>query len=49
MLLGVSAAAIRQRVLRGQLPARRLEGRLYLDINDLDAAIEGNGYHAPRS
>ena len=45
-LLGISAAAIRQRVVRGQLPARKLEGRLYLDVNDLDLAIKNGSYDA---
>jgi hypothetical protein len=45
-LLGISAAAIRQRVVRGQLSARKLEGRLYLDIHDLDAAIRNGRYDA---
>ncbi len=45
-LLGISAAAVRQRVVRGQLPARKLEGRLYLDINDLDLAIKNGSYDA---
>lgn len=45
-LLGISAAAVRQRVVRGQLPARRLEGRLYLDVNDLDLAIKNGSYDA---
>ena len=45
-LLGISAAAVRQRVVRGQLPARRLEGRVYLDINDLDLAIKNGSYDA---
>jgi hypothetical protein len=45
-LLGISAAAVRQRVVRGQLPARRLEGRLYLDINDLSIAITNGSYDA---
>jgi helix-turn-helix protein len=45
-LLGISAAAVRQRVLRGQLPAKRLEGRLYFDIQDLDRAIQDGSYHA---
>jgi hypothetical protein len=44
-LLGISAAAVRQRVVRGQLPATKLEGRLYLDINDLDTAISNGSYH----
>jgi DNA-directed RNA polymerase specialized sigma24 family protein len=38
-LLGISAAAVRQRVQRGQLRARKLEGRVYLDVRDLDCAI----------
>jgi hypothetical protein len=45
-LLGISAAAVRQRVVRGQLPARRLEGRVYLDINNLDVAIKNGSYDA---
>jgi hypothetical protein len=45
-LLGISASAVRQRVLRGQLPARKLEGRLYLDIRDLDLAITNGSYDA---
>jgi hypothetical protein len=45
-LLGISAAAIRQRVARGQLPATRLEGRLYLDVHDLDLAIKNGSYDA---
>jgi hypothetical protein len=44
-LLGISAAAIRQRVARGHLQARKLEGRLYLDIKDLDSEIENGRYH----
>jgi hypothetical protein len=47
-LLGISAAAVRQRVARGHLPARKLEGRLYIDVNDLDLAIGNSGYHGVR-
>ena len=47
-LLGISEAAVRQRVLRGQLPAAKLKGRIYLDVHDLDAAIGNGGYHGPR-
>jgi hypothetical protein len=46
-MLGISAAAVRQRVARGQLVAKRLEGRLYLNVNDLDHAI-GNGRYDGR-
>jgi hypothetical protein len=46
-LLGISAAAVRQRVLRGQLTAARLEGRIYLDVQDLDAAIGNGRYDGP--
>jgi DNA-directed RNA polymerase specialized sigma24 family protein len=42
-LLDVSEAAIRQRVARGRLPARRLDGHLYFDIRDLDEAVRRNG------
>jgi hypothetical protein len=45
-LLGISPAAVRQRVVRGQLPAKKLEGRLYFDIHDLDAAIANGRYDA---
>jgi hypothetical protein len=45
-LLGISAAAVRQRVRRGQLPGRHLGGRVYLDFRDLDATIENGGYDA---
>ena len=45
-LLGISAAAVRQRVVRGELPAKKLEGRLYLDISDLDLAIKNGSYDA---
>jgi hypothetical protein len=45
-LLGISAAAVRQRVLRGQLPARRLDGRVYLDVRELDATIDNARYDA---
>ena len=47
-LLGISAEAVRQRVLRGQLPGYRLGGRVYLDIKDLDALIGNGRYHGPR-
>lgn len=47
-LLGISAEAVRQRVLRGQLPAAKLEGRIYLDVHDLDAQIGNGRYHDPR-
>jgi excisionase family DNA binding protein len=43
-LLGISAAAVRQRVRRGQLHAYKLDGRLYIDAHDLDAAIRDGGY-----
>jgi Helix-turn-helix domain len=43
-LLGISAAAVRQRVLRGQLPATKLEGRIYVDVRDVDAAIRNGRY-----
>ena len=48
-LLGISGAAVRQRVARGQLPATKLEGRLYLDVRDLDLAIRNGSYDAARS
>jgi excisionase family DNA binding protein len=47
-LLGISSAAVRQRVARGQLPATKLEGRLYLDVRDLDLAIRNGSYDAAR-
>jgi hypothetical protein len=47
-LLGISGAAVRQRVARGQLAARKLEGRLYLDVRDLDLAITNGSYDATR-
>ena len=47
-LLGISEEAVRQRVRRGQLPGYRLEGRVYLDIKDLDALIGNGRYHGPR-
>lgn len=47
-LLGISAAAVRQRVLRGQLPAAKYEGRIYLDVHDLDAQIGNGRYDGPR-
>ena len=47
-LLGISAAAVRQRVLRGQLPAAKLGDRIYLNVHDLDAAIGNGRYDGPR-
>jgi excisionase family DNA binding protein len=38
-LLGISDAAVRQRVRRKQLPAYRLDGRVYFDARELDALI----------
>lgn len=38
-LLGISEHAARQRVQRGQLPGKRVEGRVYIDMADLDAQI----------
>lgn len=40
-LLGISERAARTRVLRGQLPGRRVEGRVYVDMEQLDRQIEG--------
>ena len=46
-LLGISAAAARQRVLRGQLPRRKFEGRhLRLEVQDLDLAVKNGSYDA---
>ena len=39
-LLGISADAVRQRVLRGDLPGKKVMGRVYLDIADLDRALQ---------
>ena len=47
-LLGISAAAVRQRVLRGQLPASKLEGRIYVAVHALDALIGNDRYDDPR-
>lgn len=38
-LLGISEQAARRRVLRGQLPGRRVEGRVYVDMEKLDREI----------
>jgi len=40
-LLGISEAAARRRVLRGQLPGKRVEGRVYVDMERLDRQIGG--------
>lgn len=47
-LLGISEEAVRQRVLRGQLPAAKLEGRIYVDVHALDALIGNDRYDGPR-
>jgi hypothetical protein len=38
-LLGITEEAARRRVLRGQLPGRRVEGRVYVDMAELDRQI----------
>jgi hypothetical protein len=38
-MLGIGAAAVRQRARLGQLPATRSGGRLYFNVKDLDDAI----------
>jgi hypothetical protein len=38
-LLGVTPEAVRQRYWRKQLPGRKVEGRLYFDVADLDSLI----------
>lgn len=40
-LLGITEHAARQRVLRGQLPGRKVEGRVYVDMESLDRMISG--------
>lgn len=40
-LLGISERAARTRVLRGQLPGKRVEGRVYVDMEKLDRQIGG--------
>ena len=47
-LLGISEEAVRQRVLRGQLPAAKHEGRVYIDVRGLDAQIGNGRYDGPR-
>jgi hypothetical protein len=47
-LLGVSGAAVRQRVRRGQLPGHRFDGRVYLDVRDLDNLIRDSRYDGTR-
>lgn len=39
-LLGISEGAARRRVTRGQLPGKRVEGRVYVDMEKLDQQIE---------
>jgi hypothetical protein len=46
-LLGISEQAVRQRVLRGQLPGERYQGRVYIDIRNLDALIGNGRYDGP--
>lgn len=43
-LLGITAAAVRQRTNRGQLHAYKFGGRNYYDVRALDAAIRDGGY-----
>jgi hypothetical protein len=38
-LLDITADAVRQRYWRKQLPGRKVEGRLYFDVADLDKLI----------
>lgn len=38
-LLGITAGAVRTRYWRGQLPGRKVEGRLYFDVVDVDRLI----------
>jgi hypothetical protein len=38
-LLGITVDAVRQRYWRKQLPGRKVEGRLYFDVADLDRLI----------
>lgn len=38
-LLDISEEAVRKRVQRGQIPGRRVEGRVYVDMVELDAQI----------
>jgi Helix-turn-helix domain len=40
--MGISEAAARQRVRRGQLPGRNVEGRVYVDMESLDRVIAGS-------
>jgi hypothetical protein len=37
--LDMSEAAIRKRAQRGQIPARKLDGRLYVDMEALDRQL----------
>jgi len=38
-LLGITASAVRQRYWAKKLPGRKVEGRLYFDVADLDNLI----------
>lgn len=39
-LLDLSEQAVRMRVWRGQIPARKLDGKLYIDLRALDHQLE---------
>ena len=38
-VLGLSAAGVRQRVRRGQLPGVNIDGRVYVDLAELDRQL----------
>lgn len=38
--LGISEPALRQRIRRGQAPAKRLDGRLYVDMDEHDRRLD---------
>jgi excisionase family DNA binding protein len=43
-LLGTTADALRKRIERGTLPARKFGGRWYIEVAVLDRLIRGGGY-----
>jgi hypothetical protein len=39
-VLGLSPAAVRSRIARGHIPAKRVDGRVWIDLEELDRRLD---------
>jgi Helix-turn-helix domain len=46
--IGIGPSAVRERIRRGLLPARKWQARWYVDSDEIDRCIADDRYHHPR-